>query len=307
MYHICSVADNKFINNVLALDFSLKKYSHNYTLHLLCLDDLIFNHIKNNPPDNIKLYLIEDLLSSDPLLQQSKTNKPSREAIVNAKGDYELATQIQFIWSLSSYFTNFCLHILKDINSILYVDSDIYFFDNWEKIFLICEEYDINIGLVEHRIPFIHNNGKYNVGIIYFKNNNIGKQCSELWKSCLLNTNNEFYNEYGDCGDQKYLELFPKLYDRVFSLDQYFGHLAPWNFQFHKYMNNQIMWENKLQNVMYCHFSNFKPDYTNNTYLPAPRHGINNISHNAFLKNIYNEYFTQLKKYHENYIRNDYI
>ena len=42
MKNFCCVADFNFLNRVVALDKSLKKYSEEYALHLLCLDKKIF-------------------------------------------------------------------------------------------------------------------------------------------------------------------------------------------------------------------------------------------------------------------------
>lgn len=290
MRHFCTVADSKFARHIISLNVSLYKFDNNYKLHLLCLDKEI-DSIVNHP--NIIKYQIDDLLSKDNTLEFSKQNSPSREAMVNANGMYDRAKNIQFIWSLTPYFTHYCLNNISDISDILYVDSDIYFFDNWIKIFDVAA--DIDIGLVEHRLPFNHDNGKYNVGIVYFKNNSTGKECSELWRNCLLFPNNQYYSKYGDCGDQKYLELFPILFNRVVSFDNYFGHLAPWNLSYHQYTENSIVWMNQIQNLMYYHFSNFKPDFNTNTYIPAPRHGIMDVSSIPLLKKIHDEYFTQLK------------
>ena len=294
MHHFCTVADSSFRSRVLALNYSLKKYSNNYKLHLLCLDNEIYSTISDL---NIKAYLLSDLLNNDTILLESKNNTPSREALHNAQGNIDKAKNIQFIWSLAPYFSNYCLNNNPTIDSILYIDSDIYFFNNWEKIYDYTS--NINIGLVEHRIKHYHNNGKYNVGIVYFKNNDIGLTCSTLWKDLLLYTDHQFYSLYGDCGDQKYLELFPNLFNGVESFDKFFGHLAPWNFNYHTYTDNEIIWEDKKQYIMYCHFSNFNPNFKEDTYIPAPRHGIVSVSKNQLLKKLYDEYYTILKGFEQ--------
>ena len=46
---------------------------------------------------------------------------------------------------------------------------------------------------------------------------------------------------------------------------------------------------------MYCHFSNFKPNYKEGTYAMAPRHGLEQAP-NSFIKKIYDEYFDCLKR-----------
>ena len=79
-------------------------------------------------------------------------------------------------------------------------------------------------------------------------------------------------------------------------LDKYFGHLAPWNYAYHSYdKDGKIFWDGKLQDLVYCHFSNFKPNYKDNTYIMAPRHGIQDTT-NTFIKNIYDIYFDCLRR-----------
>lgn len=288
MKNFCTVADINFASKVIALNNSLKKFSNNYTLHLLCLDTEIFNKIKDK---NIKLYKLEDLLN-DKLLYNCKNNQPSREALINSQNNIEKAKKLQFIWSLSAYFTWYCLENIN-CEDILYVDADIYFFNNWESLYYYLHE--VSVGIVEHRCITSPLNGKYNVGIVYFKNDFDGYKCLTWWKNCLLFTDHEFYISHGTCGDQKYLELFPELFNNVAVLDKFIGHLAPWNFSNHEFKNNKIIWNKTEQDLLYCHFSNFKPDFKNNSYIVAQRHGIINPT-NDFIKNICDEYFESLKE-----------
>lgn len=290
--NFCTVADSNFTSRIQALNFSLTRHNNDYILHLLCLDDTIYNRISDN---KIIKYRLSDLLDADDDLKNSRLNYPSREALTNASQDIEKAKQIQFIWTLSPYFTDYCLNHIHNQDSILYIDSDIYFFDSLDSVY---ENIDYtSVGLVEHRIPYNHNNGKYNVGIVYFKNDTIGKACARFWKNCLLFTDHKFYNSHGDCGDQKYLELFENMFPKVTILDKFIGHLAPWNINFHQYYDNIIIWNNKKQKLLYYHFSNFQPNFTNNTFIPAPRHGIYEITNNSFLNDLHTQYYNALKEF----------
>ena len=289
MKYFCTIADKNFSSRVLALNESLKKYNKDYTLLTLCIDEGMSFH-----EDNILNFDLSTLLQEDENLYIAKNNKPSEEALRVANGDYDKAKSLQFTWLLSPYFSDYCLNLDMVKDDLLYIDSDIYFFDNWTKIYNSITS-NINIGLVEHRMPWTGNSGKYNVGIIYFKKNNISKDCASFWKNCLLNTNNQYYSEYGQCGDQKYLELFPKLFEGVYSLDNFFGHLAPWNLPYHEYTDTQILWNNQLQDIMYYHFSNFK--IVDESFIPAPRHGIGDVSSVPILQMMHQKYYEVLQSY----------
>ena len=288
MRNFCTIADNNFYNKARALNHSLGEYSTDYMLHLLCIDDEIYQRCKDVP--NVTRYKLSELMTTDPILKKAQTNQPSREALINSNNDIESAKKKQFIWSLSPYFTWWCLDNLP-IADILYVDADIYFFSSCDDLYNSLE--DCSVGIVEHRCPYNPVNGKYNVGIVYFKNDLDGYKCATWWKNCLLLTNHKFYLSHGTCGDQKYLELFSELFDNVKVLDPFVGHLAPWNFLYHQYTEDKIIWNDKEQDLLYCHFSNFK--YNEKEYKLAERHGLFEAP-NTFIKRIADNYYTILKE-----------
>jgi hypothetical protein len=307
MNNFCTLADNNFTEKVLALNTSLKRHQENYVLHLLCVDDEIYR--KCNEP-NIKKYKISDLLREDVNLRTARSNPPSREALLNTGNDFLQAQKLQFLWALASYFSWWCLENLE-VDDILYIDSDIYFLRGLEDLEKSVE--DCSVGIVEHRCPYNPVNGKYNVGIVYFKNDFEGYKVLTWWKNCLLRHDNEYFQTHGTCGDQKYLEVFEQLSTNVKVLDEDIGHLAPWNFNYHGYTNNKIVWNKKEQELLYCHFSNFKPKYDINSYELAPRHGfLKEPTHSAhqqqFIKLIADQYYNDLREAHDktkNSIRND--
>jgi len=288
MKNFCTVADSNFYDRVSALESSLTKVGEDFKIHLLCLDDIIANKINNK---NIICYNIKELKEKDKTLRASENNPPSREALINSGGDQNKAKKLQFIWSLSAYFSWWCLENLN-LKDILYIDADIYFYKNLNTLYDKLDNGGINIGIVEHRCPYNPANGRYNVGIVYFKNNFEGYKCCTWWKNCLLTTDHQFYKTHSSCGDQKYLELFSKLFKGVSVLDKSIGHLAPWNFNFHQYNKEKIIWNNMEQELVYCHFSNFK--IVGSSYELAPRHGFK-VAPNKFVQNIADEYFQCLK------------
>tara|TARA_R110002020_G_scaffold75261_2_gene191662 strand:- start:8553 stop:9263 length:711 start_codon:yes stop_codon:yes gene_type:complete len=234
-------------------------------------------------------------MAEDDLLRRCRNNNPSREALLNTNNDIEKAKYLQFIWSLSAYFSWWCLENLE-VPEITFVDGDIYFYSSLDS--LKDSVVGASVGIVEHRCPYNPVNGKYNVGIVYFQNDLDGYKCSTWWKNCMLLTDNEFYKTHGMCGDQKYLELFAELYDNVKVIDTQFGHLAPWNFLHHSYDNNQVVWNGKKQDLLYCHFSNFSPDFEKESYTLARRHGFIDPPNN-FIKHISDKYYNSLKEANE--------
>lgn len=287
MKNFCTVADINFASRVLALNDSLKAFSGDYILHLLCLDKEIFDLIEDR---NIQKHLLSSLIKRDKMLELASRNQPSREAIINSKTEEE-AMRLQFIWSLSAYFSWYCLETLE-VEDILYIDSDIYFYNNWHIIYDCVEQ--SSVGIVEHRCKYNPDNGRYNVGIVYFKNDLDGYRCAFSWKNWMLTVGHQYYESHGTCGDQKYLELFPKFFNNVLVLDKFIGHLAPWNFLFHEYRQNKIVWQGEEQDLLYCHFSNFR--LTPDGYTLAPRHGFLSAP-NQYIQKISDKYYQKLMEY----------
>lgn len=283
----CTIADNKFSSRVLALNESLSRHNSDYTLYLLNIDN------KKISAPNIENISFQNFLSDHDELRLNQNITPSKEALRLSKSEKE-AKDLQLTWCMSPCFTNYCFkNFCKE--DILYIDADIYFYNDWSVIYNDMPE-KLEIGLVEHRMPWTGDSGKYNVGILYFKKTQEAEKCLDFWQHCVLH-DTEYRDVYGTCGDQKYLELFPEKFKNVYSMDSYIGHLAPWNLVYHQYTSNQIVWKNKPQNLLYYHFSNFTPNFTDDTYIPAPRHHITSVRSIPLLHDIHETYYKALKRY----------
>jgi hypothetical protein len=266
----------------LALFESLSK-SENITLHYLCIDQISYDILKNIKNNKLIIYNINDLLNND-------------NNLINLKNsDYRY-----FCWSLASYFSN---HLLsKNVgDSITYIDSDIYFHEKIELLFESFSKKDV--GIFRHRqfsLSISRPEGHYNVGVVYFKNSDIGKNVLNWWSDAVLHKK---YPHLSTCGDQKYLEEFPRMCSNIF-IDGEIGHGAPWQWQLFNFDNYEndgtIIWEGKKQKLIFSHFSQFNYNLENDTYLPSSQHHIYTpltmYTENKGLKIIYDDYFNKIKK-----------
>jgi len=177
-----------------------------------------------------------------------------------------------YVYSLSS---KLCLYLMnhKDIDSILYIDADIVFYYDFEKIY--DEIKDKSIGIVPHW----HNkkgerSGAYNVGIVYFKGDLDGRECLLFWNNCVTNPNNPYKKEYGTCWDQKYLELFEvKFPNSVCVIENTLVQGASWNFDLFNYnkftkddMRVTFKTIDKELLMAFIHFNRFVLDFKNQNY-----------------------------------------
>ncbi len=171
----------------------------------------------------------------------------------------------QFCWALTPYFTNWLLtnELVKDAE-LLYCDADLYFYHSPEYIFEACKFH--SVGIHRHRFTTydVDKNpvGEFNVGCVYFKNDKRGKEISSTWKYFLVTPNNEYYQKYGTCGDQKYWDILYPTYPNdihVFDADDSeIAHGAPWNYNLYKFPSfGSVEHKGKIQRLIFNHFSHF--------------------------------------------------
>jgi len=291
MKNICTLSDYNYLNRGLSLIDSLNNNNNDIFVYYLCMDEKAY---KEGLKKNIKNTLFVNLNDILNYVNHDLDVKPSDEALSMEKQIGISAKSMQLNYMMSSIFPKYCLEKFN-LNNIIYCDPDIYFYDSLD---LIYEEVGTSsIGLVEHRVP--HTNcGRFNVGIIYFLNDEYSKKCLSLWSNCMLNPENEYSQVYGTCGDQKYLELIYEKYpDKICIIDKLVGHLAPWNLIYHHYKEkNKIIWKNIEQKLNYIHYSNFSPNENFTEYLFAPRHNIFKINNNHWLHDLASEYMVNLKE-----------
>jgi len=241
MRNYCTLSDKNYLGQGLALINSIRRVSsEKFTLYYLCLDDETYRRLANiEGVVPVKLSDVED----------------SREQIKKYK---QSAAYNEYCWSLASTFSRYLLE--DGLESVMYIDADIYFYQDPKIIYK--ELGDKSIGIIRHR----HNtssspDGEFNVGIIFFKNDEKGRACLNWWNDCLLQN---LRPDLASCGDQKYLEEFPKKWDTAI-LDKTFAHGAPWNYRLYVYDNfftdGTVIWGDKSQPLVFNHFSKFSLDH----------------------------------------------
>ena len=204
-----------------------------------------------------------------------------------------------YCFALASFFTNDILCNSDD--DVLYVDSDIIFYENIQNIINSAKGKSIGIHLHKH-VPIGHHVGGYNVGVVYFKNDTIGKKTLKWWRDCVMDPKNEWYHPYGRIGDQAYLEAFESLFgsENIFIIDESIGHAAPWNMLKMQHIGNrEIVWMGKKQLIHFIHFSQFIPNFEKDIYHIDRENGnvwgVNQLN-NPHIKEYYDDYYHRLKK-----------
>lgn len=287
MRNYTTISDNNYLVNGLALYDSIKHNSDSeFKLYYLCMDDFTYEKVSSINEDSIIPINIKELEDdSDFHLLKSNTNY-----IPNS-------SECTYCFALGSFFTYYIVKKFT-LDEVMYVDSDILFYENPEIIFSGIQ--NKSIGIVLHRhVSIGHHVGGYNVGVVYFKINEVGYKCLKWWRDCVMNPNNEWFQQYGRVADQVYLEGFEPLFgvENVAVIDNWVGHGAPWNMNLYQYLeNNYINWSGRIQKMVFIHFSHFSPDYKNDRYREdrEGEWGSLNLGRPE-IKKYYQDYFNKLK------------
>jgi hypothetical protein len=271
--HLVTLSDHNYLVYGLALYDSIDEQTEDYVLHYLCTSQEAYDKLVLLDLPNIKPYNIKDLDSDEDFLRL-KTNQQS-----NTTSGYD--GNNHFHWALASFFSYYLMDNY-DLPHVVYIDSDIMFYNPVDRVLDAMQ--DKSIGIITHKHMALEksnkNVGYYNVGVIVFKNTEVGKSCLKFCLDLQRSEEHKYAEDFGTCGDQKYLELFDELFDEkeIKVLCHDVGNLAPWNLHMCKLLgNNEFMWydndgfvlepqSSKIQSLVFMHFSHFNPNFDNKSF-----------------------------------------
>jgi hypothetical protein len=205
----------------------MQKHANGMDLYALCMDVRAFQCLTQLALPGLHPIELSDFEAGDTDLRNAKSNR----------------SLIEY------YFTctpSLPLHVLRnhpEIERILYIDADMYFFSSISSV--LDEWGDGAVYIVDHRFPektrpYFEQFGKYNVGILGFCNDKEGLQCLKRWRQ---QCNDWCYDklENGKFADQKYLESWPSVFPNVVVSRHNGVNVAPWNKQrYHLHIKNRI-------------------------------------------------------------------
>ncbi len=211
-HHFCTLFDRNYLYKGLALYNSLLTHAADFTLWILCMDDVAFELLEKLELKKAELIRLSDF---------------EDEALLEIKPTRSVA---EYCWTCTPSLPLYILKRDPAISRITYLDADLLFYDDPGYIFREAD--DKSIMIVEHRFPehlkHYEVNGIYNVSIVVFRNNDYGLECLNWWRDRC----NEwcFYRiEDGKMGDQKYLDDWLTRFRGVHVLKQKGVGLALWN------------------------------------------------------------------------------
>lgn len=295
MRHYCTLFDVNYLPNFLVLYNSLIEQNDDLEIYAFCMDDISFDYLnKNREVYEPYLYTISlaELMSEFPVLFQIKQER----------------SLVEFYFTCSPFIVTYVMQRKSLVAHVTYLDADLLFFDSPEKIFQELGNY--SVGIIAHKFhgwgKRFEKYGRYNVGWVTFKNDEVGKACLNSWKNKCEEWCFDYYDELNErFGDQKYLDTWEKEFKNVKIIQQKGANLAPWNAGNY---NVQLMENGKLyvdeDPLVFYHFASFKKVndnvYTTNLCLYLSRPSI------TLKEKIYNYYLRLVSEYASS-INNDIV
>ncbi|HVZ10838.1 MAG TPA: glycosyl transferase [Candidatus Paceibacterota bacterium] len=235
----------------LALYHSLCTHSQPFHLWILCLDRETEEFLKNSNLSHITLIPLKDF--EDQALLSIKSTRTAEE----------------YFWTCTPSLPLYVLKNNPTLETIAYLDADLYFYFSPEPLYTELETNSIYI--IPHRFPPQKKyreeiDGIFNVGMLIFKNNTEGNACLNWWRERCIEW---CYRtpENGKMGDQKYLDSFPKLFSGVTISKHKGACVAPWNIKNYKVTKKENTVYIDDQPLIFYHFFRL-PIYKPAHFLP---------------------------------------
>lgn len=271
MNSYCTYFDKNYLSRFLVLRNSINKFKKKNTYYVLYLDEYVKNFFQKKNFKDIILISLDEVEKKYKKLIKAKSNR----------------SLIEYYFTLSPFLPRYIYENFK-ISKISYLDADLFFFQNPEK--LISQVDDSSVILIKQESKPIY--GNFNVGWIIFNfNHSETKQIVNKWSNQCLNSCTDFPDVTSDVyADQKYLDSWPKKLKKLKILYPEYSCLSPWD-------NNEAI-EKNIESMITYHFHGLSMEekkYSTGFYQ------FNKKPTKKILNNIYLPYIRDLNYFEKKY------
>lgn len=289
MLRFTTLFNYKYLPSGLMMYRSLIRHVPKFKLYIFAFDDITYEYLKKKNFNNIIPISLKDFEDKNLLRVKKKR------------------TSLEYFWTCTGS-TILYLFKKKKINDCIYVDADLYFYKNPEKIIRTVKKQSCMI--TRHNYAPEYNqaktNGEFCVQFMYFKNNNYGNRILNKWRlDCIKWCYNKVQG--GKFGDQKYLDFWPKKFVNHLSICSEVGAgIAPWNSAIYNFLKRKknILINNDQSNtkcdLFFFHFHELK--FYSRFFFYIGAYKINNSCYEIIYKNYIKSYLIILKELKQNKI-----
>jgi hypothetical protein len=217
MNHYCTYFDARFLTQGLALWGSLVRHDPDAVLWVLALDGATAKALTGISDPRLRVVSLAELEAGDVELLATKANR----------------TRVEYYFTLSPCWPLWLLRNRDEISAITSLDADLFFFSAPSVWWARIDASGASVCITAHRYPpeflGLEKWGRYNVGIQYFRRDDIGLAVLADWRAQCLEWCYDRL-EAGRFADQKYLDAWPERFGRAVQVFTHLGvNAAPWN------------------------------------------------------------------------------
>jgi hypothetical protein len=158
---------------IALIESLIQNERNDFTLYAVCMDEVTHILLRQLNLPNVKIIPMHAIERGDAELQSMKKNR----------------SIVEYYWTTTPSIILNILNRYEEIDILTYLDADLYFYSSPDPIF---EELDSHSILIhEHRFsPSMaylgKSNGKYNVGLLSFRNDDAGILALQWWRERCL-------------------------------------------------------------------------------------------------------------------------
>ncbi len=251
MLNFCTLFDSNYLSRGLAMYRSLEKCSSDFHLYIYAFDDKCFEVLSGLSLKKVTIISLKEF-EDDELLEVKKKRTPQEYCWT--------CTPSTIAYSIKRFSLNHCT----------YIDADLLFFG--DPTVLVEEMGEKSVMISEHRYTPQYNqtatSGKYCVQFVTFKNDAPGWHVLNWWKNACMEWCHARFED-NKFGDQKYLDNWMSMFDRIHELEHLGGGVAPWNVQQYtfkrknKKLTGTEIATGKKFNLVFYHFHDFTKTVNN--------------------------------------------
>lgn len=250
MMNFCTLFDSGYLQRGLALYDSLCRTCDDFHLYIMAFDDKAYDMLNRLNLSSMTVVHLQDF-EDEKLLKV----KPTR-------------TRAEYCWtcgpSVIFYFIT-----RYNLDSCTYLDADLMFYRSPQILF--DEIGENSIAITDHFAPYSIPQGRYCVQFMYFKNDEWGMKALTWWRDRCIEWCYAHFED-GKFGDQKYLESFPNLFNKVHIIQTRGAGIASWNLMQYDYdsVNWIINYMGTNYDIIFVHYHGLSMEVDNKTMIVSP-------------------------------------
>ena len=242
--HFCTYFDHRYLPHALALTASLRRHCRDFRLWALCLDDAALEALRALSIAEVTPIALADFERGDDALAAAKQNRST----------------IEYYFTCTPSLPLFVLRRDPSIDTVTYLDADLFFFSDPEPLF---EEIgSSSVAIIPHRFPEANaprfeRYGIFNVGWLTFRRTAAGLTCLHWWRERCLEWCFD-REEPSRFADQKYLDDWPSRFTDVHVIQHKGANVASWNLANYRMSQRHGMVFVDDQPLVFFHFHHLK-------------------------------------------------